>query len=263
MADGTKQQEMENKMENETMGKILIIGATSAMAHEAARCFAREGAELFLVGRNAEKLKAVQGDLLVRGARRAEIYVCELAHQEEHHKFINEAIATLTHLDAVLIAHGNLSDQEKCQQQAHETVKELNLNFLSAASMLTLLANYFELQGKGTLAVIGSVSGDRGRQSNYVYGTAKAALAVFLQGLRNRLHPAGVKVITLKPGFVASPMTAHMKHNALFVSSEKAGQAVYRAMKQGKDVVYIPGFWRCIMLMIIHIPEGIFKKLKL
>jgi len=130
-------------------------------------------------------------------------------------------------------------------------------------AFLTWLANYFEKRGKGNITVISSVAGDRGRQSNYIYGSAKGALSVFLQGLRNRLAPRGVSVTTIKPGFIDTPMTADIKKGPLFASAELVGTRVYKAMKRGESVVYTPFFWRFIMLIIIHIPECIFKRLKL
>lgn len=130
-------------------------------------------------------------------------------------------------------------------------------------SLLTLLANRLEAQKSGTIAVISSVAGDRGRSSNYVYGTAKGAVSLFLQGLRGRLHPSGVRVLTIKPGFVDTPMTADVKKNALFASPEGIAKGIVSAIDRGREVVYLPSFWRGIMLMIRAVPEPLFKRLKL
>lgn len=243
--------------------KVLIIGATSAIAHETAKCFAKEGAELFLVGRSEEKLAVVAGDLKVRGARRCESAGLDLNDLERHGALLQQAIEVLGGLDMLLIAHGSLGDQQKCERSVEETLKELTTNALSVISLLTLSANYFEQQKSGCIAVISSVAGDRGRQSNYVYGTAKAAVNAFLQGLRNRLAKSGVAVLTIKPGFVDTPMTAHIKKGPLFAQPQRVGEGIYQAMKQGKDVVYLPWFWRPIMLIVGSIPERIFKKLSL
>lgn len=243
--------------------KVLIIGATSAIAHETAKLYAKEGAELYLVGRNADKVEAVSNDLKVRGAKRVENYLLDLARLDQHQVMLDHAISTLGKLDAVLIAHGTLSDQAACMQSANATIEELTNNGLSIISLLTILANYFEKQKSGCIAVISSVAGDRGRQSNYVYGTGKAMINTFLSGLRSRLSKAGVAVITIKPGTVDTPMTTHLKKGLLFASSEKVGSDIYKAMQKGKDVVYTPFFWRFIMLIIIHIPEPIFKRLNL
>ncbi|GCE11430.1 short-chain dehydrogenase [Tengunoibacter tsumagoiensis] len=243
--------------------KVLILGATSALAHEAARCFAKDGAELFLVARTESKLAVVANDLKARGARRVETGLFDLNELDRHEALLNEAIAALGGLDMLLIAHGTLGDQRKCELSVAETLQELNTNFISVVSLLTISANYFEQQRHGCIAVISSVAGERGRQSNYVYGTGKAAVSAFLQGLRNRLAKANVAVVTIKPGTVDTPMTAGMKKGLLFARPDAVGQGIYQAMLKGKDIVYLPGYWRPIMLIIKSIPESIFKKLSL
>ncbi|HVB74651.1 MAG TPA: SDR family oxidoreductase [Ktedonobacteraceae bacterium] len=241
--------------------KILIIGATSAIAHETAKCFARDGAELFLVGRSSEKLAAVRDDLNVRGAKRAETRALDLSELDQHQEMIQSAIETLDGLDMVLIAHGTLGDQRLSQENVTKTLEEFTTNCTSVISLLTLLANYFEPRKRGCIAVISSVAGDRGRQSNYVYGAAKGAVTVFLQGLRSRLAKSGVAVVTIKPGFVDTPMTASVRKGLLFASPRKVGEGIYHAMLKGKEVVYLPWFWRPIMLIVKSVPEPVFKKL--
>ena len=243
--------------------KILIIGATSAIAHETAKCFAKDGAELFLVARSSEKLEAVQNDLKVRGAKRAESYVLDVSQLDGHEEMIQAAIETLDGLDMVLIAYGTLGDQRLSQENVTKTLEEFTTNCTSVISLLTLLANYFEPHKHGCIAVISSVAGDRGRQSNYVYGAAKGALTVFLQGLRSRLAKSGVAVVTIKPGFVDTPMTASIRKGLLFASPRKVGAGIYHAMLKGKEVVYLPWFWRPIMLVVKSIPEPVFKKLSI
>ncbi len=243
--------------------RILIIGATSAIAYETAKCFAKDGGEFFLVARSAEKLVDVGNDLKVRGAKRIETYVLDVNELDRHQEMIEAAIEALAGLDMVLIAHGTLGDQEKCQRSVEETLKEFTTNCTSVISLLTILADYFEQQRRGCIAVISSVAGDRGRQSNYVYGAAKGAVTVFLQGLRNRLHKSGVAVITIKPGTVDTPMTASLKKGLLFASASSVGQGIYEAMKNRKEVVYLPWYWRPIMFIVRSIPEPIFKKLSL
>ena len=243
--------------------KVLIVGATAALAHETAKCFAREDANLFLVGRTAEKLRAVADDLKVRGAGCVETFLLDVNDLERHQEMLEQAIATLDGLDMLLIAHGTLGDQRKCEQSVAETMQELNTNALSVISLLTISANYFEKQKRGCIAVISSVAGDRGRQSNYVYGTAKAAVSAFLQGLRNRLAKSGVTVVTIKPGIIDTPMTATIKKGLLTAQPQGVGQGIYQAMKQGKEVVYLPWFWRPIMFVVRSIPEAVFKKMSM
>lgn len=245
------------------MRKVLIIGATSAIAQETARIFASKGDPMFLVARNAEKLEAVAADLRVRGASKVETMAVDLLEYDRHKEILHNAVESLSGLDMVLVAHGTLGDQEAAQQAFSVAKREIETNFLSVVSILTPIANRFESQKKGTIAVISSVAGDRARQSNYIYGTAKGALNLYLQGLRNRLYPSGVAVVTIKPGFVDTPMTRHLKKGLLFAAPEKVGKGIYRAMVRGKDVVYLPGFWFGIMAVIKSIPEFLFKRLKL
>src|SRR5216684_2653948 len=243
--------------------KILIIGATSAIAHETAKCFAKDGAELFLVGRSSEKLEAVQNDLKVRGAKRAESYVLDLSQLERHEEMIQAAIETLGGLDMVLIAHGTMDKPRLTRENVNKALEEFTVNCTSVISLLTLLANYFEPRERGCIAVISSVAGDRGRKANYLYGAAKGAVTVFLQGLRNRLAKSGVAVVTIKPGFVDTPMTAHLPKNFLFAQPATIASGIVKAIEHRRDVVYVPFFWRFVMLMIRLIPERVFKKLKL
>ncbi len=243
--------------------KVMIIGATSAIAHEVSRCFAADNAALFLVARSAEKLAAAADDLKVLGAAQVETYCADLADLSTHTALIEAGKAALGGIDAVLIAHGVLGDQQAAQQSVEATLELFNVNAVSYISLLTLLANHFEAQRQGSLAVIGSVAGERGRGSNYIYGAAKGAVALFAGGVRNRLAKVGVAVVTVKPGFVDTPMTAGMKKNLLFAKPAQVGKRIYAAMLKGEDIVYTPPFWMLIMFIIRNIPERIFKKLKL
>lgn len=243
--------------------RVLILGGTSAIASEAAKSFAREGAHLFLTGRNTERLAAVADDLRVRGAAQVETAVLDIADIASHRRVVDSAIATLGGLDVALVAHGSLPDQGRCQELVNETLDALHLNFTATIALLTLLANELEAQRHGCLAVITSVAGDRGRASNYVYGAAKGGVQIFLQGLRARLLRANVAVVTIKPGFVDTPMTAAFKKNALFADAGRVGQGIYRAIKRRSDVVYLPWFWRPIMTVLASLPERVFKRLHL
>jgi short-subunit dehydrogenase len=242
--------------------RILIVGATSAIAIEVGRAFAERGASLILTGRKPERLAALADDLAVRGAAEVETAVLDVLAIESHAAVVERAFVP-RRLDVAVIAHGTLPDQTRCQESATETVRALEVNFTATAALLTLLANRFEAQRGGVIAVITSVAGDRGRQSNYVYGAAKGGLAVFLQGLRNRLHHRGVSVVTLKPGFVDTPMTADVPKNLLFSTARRVGRAIHRAIEGRRDVAYIPWFWRPIMALVTSLPESVFKRLRL
>lgn len=244
------------------------------MAQATARILARPGLRgtlrraqrevaFVLVDRDKERLKAVVADLLVRGARQAEGFALDMNKTAEHAQLLQRARAALGGLDTVFIAYGTLGDQPASEGNFAVAEKELRTNFLSVVSFLTLAANFFEKKGSGTIAVISSVAGDRGRQSNYVYGTAKGALTIFLQGLRHRLAGKGVKVITIKPGLVITPMTDHFQHGALWVKPGVVARDIVRALDRGTAVVYTPWFWRWIMLVIRMVPEKVFVRTKL
>jgi short-subunit dehydrogenase len=245
------------------MQKILIIGATSAIAEACAKRFAAQGHRLFLLARNSTRLESLAQDLRVRGATEVHCASFEANALETHQALLEQVKTELNGLDRVLIAHGTLSDQQACEQSVELTLQELQTNALSVIALLTLLANHFEQQRHGNIAVIGSVAGDRGRQSNYIYGTAKGALSIFLQGLRNRLHKSGVQVLTIKPGFVDTPMTAAFPKGPLWATPEKVALDIDKAIEKNKDVLYTPGFWILIMLIIKSVPETIFKRLSL
>ncbi|NPA91846.1 MAG: SDR family oxidoreductase [Chloroflexi bacterium] len=245
------------------MTNVLIVGATSAIAHEVAKHFARAGDRLFLVGRNEAKLQAVADDLRVRGAERVETFLLDVNEVDRHEAMLDAAEEALGPLDVALIAHGVLPDQQAAQRDVRLALDTFHTNATSVIALLTPLANRFEKRGKGTIAVISSVAGDRGRQSNYVYGSAKAAVTAFTSGLRNRLYRSGVHVLTVKPGMVDTPMTAHMRKGPLFASPQRVGQDIYNAILKGKDVLYTPWYWALIMWAIIHLPESIFKRLRL
>jgi short-subunit dehydrogenase len=245
------------------MRKVLVIGATSAIAQAAMRHFAAAGDDLFLVARNADKLQAIANDIEVRGGRRIATATLDATDCKRHEALIDEAVRRLGGLDTVLIAYGALAEQASCQSSFEMTRQAFESNALSVISWLTHLAQRFEQQGYGTLCVITSVAGDRGRQSNYVYGAAKAAVNVFMQGLRNRLHASAVQVLTVKPGLVDTPMTAAFAKGLLWSTPEVVGRGIYKAIQKKRQVVYLPSFWYPIMLLIRAMPEAIFKRLRL
>jgi short-subunit dehydrogenase len=245
------------------MKRVLIIGATSAIAEAAARQWATQGAVLFLVGRKTERLQAIAADLQVRGAKLAVTHIMEATDLAAHEPMLVAAEEALGGIDIALIAHGTLPDQKACEASVELTLQEINTNGLSVIALATRVANRMEAQGSGSIAVISSVAGDRGRQSNYVYGAAKGLVTRFLQGLRNRLAKKGVQVLTIKPGFVDTPMTAAFKKGALWAQPDDVARGILAAIENGKNEVYLPGFWWLIMAIIRHIPEPIFKKLSL
>ena len=216
-----------------------------------------------LVARNADRLTAVAQDLMTRGALAVDTWVMDLDDTAAHLEMLASAAERLGRIDLALIAHGVLGDQQAAEADFEVAAAILHTNFVSTVSLLTWLGNYFRAQSAGTLAVISSVAGDRGRKSNYVYGASKGALNVFLEGLRNRIDRDGVQLLTIKPGFVATPMTAHVAHNALFASPDQIARGILKAVDRRRDVAYLPWFWYWIMLLVRAIPNRFFKKMNL
>lgn len=245
------------------MQKVMIIGATSAMAEATARLYAARGAALLLAGRDPQRLRAIADDLRVRGAAKAETFQIDLLDLDAHAALVDAAWKTLGTVDIVLIAHGTLPDQTACEASPELALREFSLNANSTISLCTHLAPRLREQHGGTLAVISSVAGDRGRASNYVYGSAKAAVSAFLGGLRQRLHGTGVNVLTIKPGFVDTPMTRAFNKGPLWATPAQVARGIVRAIDRGASVVYLPRFWWPIMLTIRCIPEFVFRRIQL
>lgn len=245
------------------MRKVLIVGAASAIAEATARIFAERGDALFLVGRNATVLTSIAMDLRVRGASEVGVEAMDANDLAAHEPMLDRAEKLLGGLDTVLIAYGTLSDQKACERSAALTVQELGNNAVSVAALLTHIAARLEQRRAGAIAVISSVAGDRGRQSNYVYGSAKALVTAFLSGLRQRLYKSGVAVITLKPGFVDTPMTAAFRKGFLWATPQQVAAGIVRAIDRSTPVAYLPAFWRPIMFLIRLIPERLFRRLAL
>ena len=246
------------------MKKVLLIGASSAIANATARLWAKEGDALFLVSRNLEHLEVISKDLKVRGASQVSSYCMDVNDVSSYEPMLAHADQELGEIDIVLIAHGTLSDQAACEQSVAATIQEIQTNALSTIGLLTLIANRLEKQNKGVIAVISSVAGDRGRQSNYVYGSAKSMVNTFTSGLRQRLYKSGVSVLTIKPGFVDTPMTTQFKKGLLWAKPQHIAKIITKACEAKTNAeIYAPFFWRFIMLIIKLIPTSIYKHLKI
>jgi len=243
--------------------KILVIGASSAIAKHCSRLWANSGHEIYLVARNNQQLANITYDLELRGAIKVSSYCLDLNDTHRHIEMLDAAEATLGTIDIVLIAHGTLSNQKNCEVSVEETLAEINTNAISTISLLTHIANRLEANRAGTIAVISSVAGDRGKASNYVYGSAKAMITVFMSGLRQRLHQSGVTVLTIKPGFVDTPMTARFKKSIFWVSPHVVARNIIQAINNKQNEIYVPKFWRLVMIIIRIIPNKIFRKIRL
>lgn len=252
------------EMPSSTGRKVVILGATSGIALEIEKQLAREGGELLLVARSAQRLTILQADLLARGAKQVLIHAADFASLPQHQQIFNFVRQSFPGYDTLLLAYGSMRDQKDSEMSIDALLDELNVNFVSASAILTLFAAELEHRRAGCIAVITSVAGDRGRRSNYVYGSAKGALSLFLQGLRARLHPAGVKVITIKPGPVQTAMTDKIPRSAHFARPELVARDIVRALhRRSPEVLYTPWFWRPIMAVIRQIPEPLFKRMNL
>ncbi|WP_213804339.1 SDR family oxidoreductase [Granulicella sp. dw_53] len=243
--------------------KILVLGATSGIAEATCRIWAAEGAHLFLVARNAEKLAAVASDLRTRGAAFVDTAVADLDDTDSHHALLTHAVNSLAGMDVAYLAHGILGDQPAAEQDFNTAAQILHTNLTAPVSLLTWLSNYCVPRHTGTLAILSSVAGDRGRKSNYVYGSSKAGLSAFVSGLRNRIDREGVTVLTIKPGPTRTAMTAANPKSAKYADPDKVAKSIAAAIAAEKDQIYVPFIWQPIMFIIRNIPERIFKKLNL
>jgi len=246
------------------MSNILIIGGTSAIATACARLWAQRHGRFMLVGRNPEKLQQTAADLLARGASEVQTHVLDLDDLDGHAAMLDNAQQFLHRIDIALIAHGSLPDQKACESDAVQAVQAFTRNGLNVIALLTRLGNLMEAQGSGSIAVISSVAGDRGRPSNYLYGSAKGAVSVFCSGLRARLFKSGVHLLTVKPGFVDTPMTQGLALPGLLLAQpDRVAVDIVRALHKRRSTLYTPWFWAPIMMVIKSIPEFVFKRLSL
>lgn len=241
--------------------KILVLGATSGIAEACIRRWATRGDSLYLVARNEDKLLAVACDARVRGAASVFHAVADLDDTARHAALLASAVEALGGLDVAFVAVGSMGEQASSEENFGAAGPVLHNNFVAPASMLTWLGNFCAAQKDGTLAVLSSVAGDRGRKANYVYGSAKAGLTAFLSGLRNRLDREGVTVMTIKPGPTRTAMTESMKGSEKFTDVNTVAATIVKAIDRRVDVLYVPGIWRIIMAVIGAIPERVFKKL--
>jgi decaprenylphospho-beta-D-erythro-pentofuranosid-2-ulose 2-reductase len=245
---------------NET---VLILGATSGIARGTADAFARRGRNLILAGRDEEELQRISSDLSIRYGIDTRIRLLDIVDLASYEEFCSTLLHEGEQLSGVVCAVGYLGEQEKAFEDSGEAVKIIASNYMGPALLLDRLANMMLPQKKGFIVGIASVAGDRGRQSNFIYGSAKGGFALFLQGLRNRLFREGIQVLTIKPGFVDTAMTYGLSGMFLVAQPDDIGENIYRALEKGRDSIYLPRFWRYIMLIIRLIPEKIFKRMGL
>lgn len=245
------------------MPNILLVGATSSIASCYARMEARDGSRFALVGRDAARLKATEADLVARGSAGVAAWTLDFSKVEDYAGVVSHAREFLGTIDIVLIAHGMLPDPASCERDSLLAAQAFHANATSSIVMMLECVRVLRCQGGGTLAIISSVAGDRGRASNYLYGSAKAAVTAAASGLRQSLLKENVHVLTVKPGLIDTPMTQNFDKGVLWSQPERVATGIRRAIANKRAIVYLPAFWWVIMRIITHIPEWLFRRIRL
>ena len=243
------------------MPTVLLLGATSEMAMAIAQKFGSEKYDIQLAARNIEQIKPLQSDIAIRYNVNCTLHSFNAVAFDTHEAFFRQLFPKP---DITICVFGYLGENEKAMTQWQETETIIQTNYTGAVSILNRAAAYYASTGTGTIVGISSVAGERGRQSNFMYGSAKAGFTAYLSGLRNRLYREGIHVVTVLPGFVYTRMTEELNLPKLLTAKpQEVGAAVFNAVQKKKNVIYIRWFWQWIMLIIKLIPEPLFKKLKL
>ncbi|MEA2071992.1 MAG: SDR family oxidoreductase [Campylobacterota bacterium] len=243
------------------MSYVLIVGAKSDIAKETARVYAKNGYNLYLAARDADELEEFKTDLEVRTSVSLKLLDFDLVAFDTHEAFYTSLEEKPL---GVVVVAGYMTEQHKAEQEWSESLNTINVNYTGAVSLLNIVANDFEKERRGFIVGVSSVAGDRGRKTNYIYGSAKAAFSAYLSGLRNRLHESGVSVLTVKPGFVNTKMTEGLDlPQKLTAQPNEVAEDIFKAQQSGKNILYTKWIWRYVMLIIKHIPEFIFKKLSI
>jgi decaprenylphospho-beta-D-erythro-pentofuranosid-2-ulose 2-reductase len=243
------------------MGTVLILGATSSVALELAKIYAFEGHSLVLAARNVNRLRVLKNDLSIKFESAVELVEFDAEAIGQHMSFY-ESLNPKP--DVVVCLFGILGDQHEAEEDWNKALQILMVNYVGTVSILNIIANDFKSKRKGTIVGVSSVAGERGRQSNFLYGSAKAGFTTYLSGLRNQLFRYNVNVITVIPGFIRSKMTAKISTPAILTATPRqVAMAIYKGVIRKKNLIYTLWIWRWIMLVIKLIPESLFKRLKL
>lgn len=242
--------------------KVVILGANSFIARALSAEMLKEGWDVLMASRNTEELERVTKDLGLKYGKDVKFMEFDATDYETHKRFWDNVLKDFGDIDVAVISFGYLGDNDKALKDFSEVRKIVETNYLGAISIINIISDYMEHRGKGIIVAISSVAGDRGRAKNFIYGSAKAGLTQYLSGLRAKMFKKGVKVITVKPGFVNTPMTKGLNiPKPLLSTPERVAKDIFKAIKKGKDIVYTPFYWWFIMLVIRAIPEWMFKRL--
>jgi decaprenylphospho-beta-D-erythro-pentofuranosid-2-ulose 2-reductase len=244
------------------MKRIIVLGASSSIAEATCRLWANHGGSFFLVGRNRARLDAISADLKTRGANDAKSFVLDCAKADAKVS-LGKMVGELGGVDIVLLAYAVLTEQRKLETDPVAFNELIQTNFTSAAAWCNAASTILEDQRSGTLLVLGSVSGDRCRRTNIIYGATKAGLARLVEGIAHKLAPSGARAVVIKPGFVDTPMTQAIENKSLLCAKpETVASIIVNAAKRGGPIVYAPGYWRFISLIVRHLPVLIFNNIK-
>ncbi len=241
---------------------VAIFGASSGMAFAVAQIYAERHARLFLIARDRQKLSDMERDLKARGAGEVQTLVADLGSAAGARAATELLRQRTNKLDVVLIASGILGDTEQLLSDSQACEQLFNVNVQAPIAISNGILPLLLQQKSGILGLFSSVAGDRGRASNFIYGASKAALTAYASGLRARLSESGVHVLTIKPGIVATAMTAHLPRGPLTANPEAVARRIVKAVDRRANTLYVPGFWRWVMCVITHLPEFIFKRLR-
>ena len=242
--------------------RLIVLGATSAIGEATARLYAADGASILLVARNERRTEDIAADLRARGAHQVKTATCDLADAADADGKLRDWNRQIGGADDVLLCYGVLGDQDRAERDGPHTAEILHVNFNSAAAWCLAAANLLEENGHGTLVVLGSVAGDRGRRANYIYGAAKAGLETLVAGISHRFARKGPRAVIIKPGPTVTPMTEGMKRDGLLWSTpDQIARQVHKCARSGGPVAYAPPFWRYVMLIIRNIPHAVFNRM--
>lgn len=243
--------------------KICIFGATSAIAQSLIHRFVNPDVSFVLFGRNLQKLEIVRDDILSKCRTKVFLEKFDPKDFSQHKPYVEKTIGLLSGLDLCIFSYGWLPDNKELKSCSELILENYIVNSYSIICISSHIVNFFENEGRGTLAVISSVASDRGRSSNYYYASAKSSLDTFLEGLRHRFAKTKISIITIKPGLVDSPMTYHLKKNLFFASPETVAKDIFDAIIRNKSVVYTPLYWKYLMLFIKLLPRPLFYNLRI
>lgn len=243
---------------------VLVLGGDSDIAFATlSRLIAERTRTIILAGRNTDRLETRARDLQELGAAQVDIVSFNGEDMDSHEEFVESVFSTYDDIDLVFLAYGRLGDQKQDERDRSRALETIRINYVGPVSVLIPIVSALERQGHGTIAVMSTVAAERPRRSNFIYGSSKAGIDWFAQGLGDALHGSGVNVMVVRPGFVRSKMTSHMKDAPLAVQPDDVAEAIVEGLRRNRDIVWVPGKLRWVMSVLRHLPRPIFRRLNL